>query len=730
MDISAIYKEIVTLLSSNRLKQAMDKLRALALQVSNYHVIENVEQVETIYRGMLSFLSVADPGREEMHSEIREKLYCCADAIRYGVDKKNSSSRYYSIVRMRELSPMGLHKIIEDALQAENEMTLLTDIGKQDNNIAARRDNAVDTLFNYVWTTPHLSKNDSDLLLNLFTEPRFTDTMRLQCATALMLGSLEFFDEAKFRLLLSIYNPNDMELAARCVVALVVILWQYRTRLRENIKMRKLIQSSKDMPQNPFNYASMVVSDIARARDTDRIKKKMESEILPHIKNLQSDFMSRFKDEKEAKDLLNPEANPEWDEMMKKSGLKDKIQEFGDMQIDGGDMMMLAFSQLKKFDFFRTVSNWFLPFDFNHSQVIDVRKDGDSLLSSIFDMQGMMCDSDKYSLALSIKQMPQMQRDLLTSQLGAQFAHLSEEQKASLKEALKPEVELKMQLYVRSLYRFFRLNPYKGEFHDLFAAFINSGEIPFLESCFSDEAYRKGEADFYFNCGYYEDALRIYDRLLESESFRSDEKTYYETLQRAGYAHQCLGDISVALDYYVKSEYYDPKSKWLLKKIAELYRSVGDLAKAEEYYRKAISFHPDDITLSRALGHTLFDSHRYAEALKCYYKVEYVKGGSPRTWRPIAWCEFMVGNIQRSEDYYNKILADSGVSAQDYMNAAHLMLTTQRMDAAIDLYKKSLESTKGGVDEFIRTFNVDSAFLESKGVPVFVQALTIDKVQY
>jgi hypothetical protein len=58
------------------------------------------------------------------------------------------------------------------------------------------------------------------------------------------------------------------------------------------------------------------------------------------------------------------------------------------------------------------------------------------------------------------------------------------------------------------------------------------------------------------------------------------------------------------------------------------------------------------------------------------------------------------------------------------------MLTTQRMDAAIDLYKKSLESTKGGVDEFIRTFNVDSAVLESKGVPVFVQALTIDKVQY
>ena len=32
------------------------------------------------------------------------------------------------------------------------------------------------------------------------------------------------------------------------------------------------------------------------------------------------------------------------------------------LQVEGSDVLMSAFSQLKDFDFFKDVTNWFLPF--------------------------------------------------------------------------------------------------------------------------------------------------------------------------------------------------------------------------------------------------------------------------------------------------------------------------------------------------------------------------------
>ena len=64
-------------------------------------------------------------------------------------------------------------------------------------------------------------------------------------------------------------------------------------------------------------------------------------------------------DETEDSDDLNPE----WENWIDKSGITDKLREMGELQMEGADVYMSTFSQLKQFPFFRQMSHWFYPFD-------------------------------------------------------------------------------------------------------------------------------------------------------------------------------------------------------------------------------------------------------------------------------------------------------------------------------------------------------------------------------
>lgn len=53
-------------------------------------------------------------------------------------------------------------------------------------------------------------------------------------------------------------------------------------------------------------------------------------------------------DETEDSDDLNPE----WENWIDKSGITDKLREMGELQMEGADVYMSTFSQLKQFPFF------------------------------------------------------------------------------------------------------------------------------------------------------------------------------------------------------------------------------------------------------------------------------------------------------------------------------------------------------------------------------------------
>lgn len=95
---------------------------------------------------------------------------------------------------------------------------------------------------------------------------------------------------------------------------------------------------------------------ILLSQETEKIDKKMREEIIPEMLKSMSPMRNMkfgFEESDEEKD----DTNPDWADAIEKSGLGDKLREMNELQLEGADVYMSTFSQLKSYPFFRDISN-------------------------------------------------------------------------------------------------------------------------------------------------------------------------------------------------------------------------------------------------------------------------------------------------------------------------------------------------------------------------------------
>lgn len=77
----------------------------------------------------------------------------------------------------------------------------------------------------------------------------------------------------------------------------------------------------------------------------------MNEELLPEMMKLGPSLYKKIRQEDLMNDINALEENPEWQEMLDKSGITDKLKELTDLQMEGADVFMSTFSHLKSFPF-------------------------------------------------------------------------------------------------------------------------------------------------------------------------------------------------------------------------------------------------------------------------------------------------------------------------------------------------------------------------------------------
>lgn len=717
-EIQYNHDNIERMLDYRRVYLAGEKLRGLLQQESLEGIRSRFDEAYGNYRLMLQYMSkgVDDPSRREIYNKLIERLYSINDEIRFRLLYTVSPSLMYGTRRLldtQRLTVAVAEQRYRDALAAYYRLheqpephDAVAIKAAKDRHEAAETD-----LFNVVWTSTPGSDDDEALRRILLAKPSiYAERLSGLLVSALLLSLLYSYDEGRFALLFDTYEQSQsLMVKTRALVAIGFVATRHRRRceLSGDVMARlKMLGDSREA----FTDCRTIALQYLRATEAEAMSKKIRDDIMPRLRKINPD-------------ILRPEVLTDEEKLadenvmgqLDQSGLINSIMDMNNRQASGDDIVATAFAQLKRFPFFNTLANWFLPFDTLHSMVPPAMVD----LPDIF-AATPLCDSDRFSFVSLALSMPPKQRDAMFGNLMAQREALEEASEDILANTGEDEKRKRLIInYITCLYRFAKVYPRSGEFFPLFSLKPFSDNSLFSDLFVADAPTLREAARIYFEHGRPEESLAQYERLEALGSIEADD------CNLAGQCEMALKQYDRALTWLERANMLEQGNAQLLRRIATCQRALGNHRAALTSLLQIEDMQPENHNLLTTIGHCYYEIGDVSKALEYYYKVDYLSGSTPRSSRAIAWCEFVTGNIEKAASQYMKI-APQERTPDDWLNMGHVALAQSDIAEAAKCYRRYIEANDKGAKGFIAAINDDTPFLIEKGIDRLTINLVVD----
>lgn len=722
-DIRKFHSDVALSISRGNLHDAFAAMRSFSEGGLTWEITTDIDRLEDNYRAMLSYLSTGadDPGRDRVYDSIVAQARAIADALARHALIAEGSSLYFSTLRRLGARPGQSVAAAIDALRAELRRldADITSIADPRRSLTA--ENLAIDLFDRLWTAHPLSAGDVEAVLAFVLEPGLPEPPRALAVSALSLGAFEFYDDRRAEALLRIYTEAASEvIALRALVGFCIFAFRYRRRPMSR-RLADVLAAAKESPRWAADLKAAAI-EFMRTRDTARISDRLSNDIIPTITRLAPEIRDRFSDGGFDPADIAAGGNPDWDDLLGRDGLGDKLREMSEIQAEGGDVYMSTFRALKYFPFFREAANWFLPFYASHSEVASADNFQGTASSQISRLP-FLCDSDKFSVMMAMAAAPAGHRDTVFSAMEAQGAQmrdmLSELEKAD--EATRRAAIING--YLRDMYRFYNLFRRKADFFNPFARGIDLMSIDPLVAGFADTATLGAIAEFNLRHGFWAEAAQILQKIDAAEPPDAVRA------QKIGYCLEMTGNHAGALSFYEEADMLGDSGAWLLGHLARTYRALGESRRAIAAYRRLAEVQPDDPRTALALGNTLIEARRPDEAEPLFHKALYLDPASKGARRGLAWTQLLNGKTADAAANYAVLIADSP-SAEDYLNAGHTARALRQMREAINYYILSIQTSGKTVDSLAADLAADAADLTAAGVGIADDTLILEAIRY
>lgn len=710
------YQHIVNLLEQKRLKEAQVQLEAFLWNCNDWTLRNRLEQAKVSYQYMLQYMrqGVNDPERQKLYRQLLAETWELAEQTRISLLDEVSTRYYHSLHKNKKNMVAGYGmsswlKVLESFPDDMAVCQLMPDNKQSLDSALQRHEGTAQYLFLTTWgNSGWTAEEEQEARLYLESELLPVNDLCLFTG-AILLSLMECFDPRKFSWLLDAATHADTQVNQRALVIIAIILHIHSNRLRLYPELMAKL-SLLDEDGSFGKQLNRVYIQLLRSRETEKIDKKMREEIIPEMMrnvNIMRNMKFGFEENPEENDL-----NPDWEKAFESSGLGDKIREMNELQLEGADVYMSTFAQLKTYPFFKEPYNWFYPFDMHHSSIIKefgFKPTGDNAILSLILQSGFFCNSDKYSLCFTMAHIPQSQRTMMLSQMTSQdLDALMDESKSSALRQYAERPDVISNQYVHDLYRFFKLSQRRHEFRDIFKEEIALHRIPALKEILCKPELLITIADFHFRKEHPAEALELYKELIALNHANAD------IFQKAGYCLQKEKRYKEAIDAYLKADVLKPDHVWTIRHLATCYRQIRDFASALEYYKKVEAIQPESHNVLFYAGSCLAELERYEEALQYFFKLDFIESNCIKAWRAIGWCSFVNGKYEQAMKYYEKILTSKPL-ATDYLNAGHVAWRTGKIEKAAELYSKAALEY-GGQEIFREMFGKDKETLVRQGI--------------
>ncbi|MFH0841253.1 MAG: hypothetical protein V1903_01400 [Bacteroidota bacterium] len=717
------HRQLCSLISERRVKQSLDILSDMLQGVSSGDLRDEYDNLVMTYRNMLAYTieGVNDPERNKVYLKLIQSILELSDQVRQDILSHFSGWSTYWVKQQTEkeqkLSGKTIVETVDDLMfKSElDEWLKLSNVINPDpeSELARKHRQLIRHIFNHLWLADYYGEAEESLIRIILNSGKFRWHESSIFTTAITLSALRTWQSEKLFHLMDIYESGQEQVMERALSGLVLNLHYYNGRVLLYPEITSRLSRMSKLPLFR-EHCRLIVLQTIRSRETEKLSRKLHDEILPQVAKLRPKLEEKLDLDNILPKDKTEEKNPDWSKMFGDSEeIFKTMEELTKLQMEGADVYMSAFANLKHFDFFRDFQNWFVPFYPDHEVLNEVFRDeilgpGVNELAEAMYQTPFICNSDKYSLILNLKHLPSSQKSMMLKVFRMELEGLQQMNDDEAVTDTNRKFRTNVTQYLQDIYRFFKLSPYRKEFEDIFTGRLDIYNSEFFRLTGNGAEAEAGLADYFFSRDFYEDALSLF---LKQTGIRPDDAELYEKI---GFCYQQVSDFDQALKYYRMAELINRKP-WTIKKIALCLRRLGRNEEALESYIQAGEIEPDNIHTAIMTAHCYLDLKEYDLALKHYFKIEYNDPGNLKILRPIAYCYFALGRFEDSEKYY-ELLAEGRLNAHDMINMGHLALCRGRKKDAIDLYRKSILTGELTREKFMAIFTEDKNLLVSLGV--------------
>lgn len=730
-EIEQWYTKVLELLRQLRIQEAIEQLETRAID----RFQPAIEEIRFTYSNILTYTGkgITDPMSGLIFNRLMASIYELTDAVRLNLLTSSGSKIAAIKVEMERQTLRENEDLSENlmGLSFDNELhemlhsaSLFDD--ESESEAAKSHRIAINRAFHNLWMTDKYSENDIRVIKRIFDSSSIPWFEKAMMVSAITLGTLRAFDSHRLGVLIDLYSHPNAQISVRALFGILITLLLYEKRLRHYPEVTEKLHALANDQSFADDMLTMIIQ-FYRSKETEKVARKLHNDILPQVIKLNQDLSERLDLDKLLQSGDFTDRNPDWEKYFdSQPGLMRKLEDLTNMQMEGVDVFLSAFANLKAFPFFNELPHWFMPFYPENYAVQEALHDESETFKDAFlkgiDLSVYMCNSDKFSFVLNLRHMPQQQKAMMVQMFEGEAEQLAELKNEEISEPSLERKRITIQ-YIQDLYRFFKIHPFRNEITDIFVRRFTLTELSTFTSLFNNPDFYRTIANFHLDNGHFDEAGLLYNYLIESG------ESYAELYEKAGYCKQELALYDDAIALYKRADLFDTNHNWLLRKMAQCYVGLGDTESAIQCYTELLQMEPENLKIAASLATCYLNTDNPEKALEYFYSVEFNNPGSVSAMRPVAWCLFLLNRNTEADKYYTLII-DMEPNSYDYLNAGHVAFSLGNKEKAIRYYLQSIVSRSDDMKSFVKSFNKDRKHLLANEVDPVEIALMLDFLRF
>ncbi len=709
------------IIDSGYLGEALSRTRTFLKSFQYDSLVPRLEEIENDYKLMCDFLKKGyhDDKRQDLYDKLLVRLYTLLRDIELDFRRVNDPS-VVSYAPAKPIMELNLetvkHKL--EAFVSNVAMASLDPEKERDatlKNLYADHYQYIQSLFSTLLFSHQWSHEFAMGLAKLLVSPTIDANDAQLLISATMLGAILSGDAERVLALLHIYEyAQNVCCRQRALVGWVFALHGLSLSMFPQVSAQIQTLLKKGTVREELLELQI---QVVYCRNAKRDTEKLQKDIMPTLMRNQNFEITELgikeKEENTLDNILNPDtADRKMEEM------ENSIRKMVDMREQGVDIYFGGFSQMKRFSFFYTLCNWFMPFTLDHPQLQHLTPEflRSNMIKNILG-SGLFCESDKYSFVLGtssvFRNLPASLKEMLNSgnvaMMGMGEQNIDTQDPSYIR-----------RMYLQDLYRFFSL----CDAHRIFENPFESWQFLFMannvfQNQMSEEARHIQKfllkKKMYSSLSYifyaYKDPENIEDMRMEA-SLKMRSRKYMEA--QAIYARLCeqLPDDENAMMGYAQACFY-----------------VEDYEEAAQLYEQFHQRYPEHRNLALNLAISQINSDNADAGMKLLYRLDYENRGEINVKRALAWGHLWLKRLEQADALYQEILTHKTCNASDYLNAGYCNWFAGRVDLAITLIKQSVaasENVMKSTEDVMRQFEKDKVLIDKYDIGEIEQKMVAE----